>query len=256
MNPRAQLLEKVETFQNMLISYSRYETANVDATEFKKLRAELLNDPLIKDRLPRFVRTCREFPQFFGLFQDQSPSYKGRRQFICREFAPLLDFLERTGPPRDGAPVEVPETPLSLDQEAREIIQQSLSQSEEYLTAGQNRQAVQEVLWLLETVSTVFQGIDMGNGATVQGKYFNKIIEDLRKHKHGTTLDQVLEWVTKLHGYLSSPTGGGIRHGRHVKTGVATEPHEARLFCNLVRSYISYLIAEHERLTERRTVLE
>jgi hypothetical protein len=60
MNPRAELLEKVETLQNMLISYSRYETGNVDAIEFKNLRAELLNDPLIKDKLPRFVRTHRD----------------------------------------------------------------------------------------------------------------------------------------------------------------------------------------------------
>jgi hypothetical protein len=52
MNPRAELLEKVETLQNMLISYSRYETANVDAAEFKRLRDELLHDSTIKDRLP------------------------------------------------------------------------------------------------------------------------------------------------------------------------------------------------------------
>src|SRR5271169_206431 len=71
--------------------------------------------------------------------------------------------------------------------------------------AGRHRQAVQEILWLLETVSTAFQGLDTGV-ATAQGKYFNKIAEDLRKHHKGTTLDQVLTWVTTLHGYLSSPT--------------------------------------------------
>src|SRR5271166_367595 len=71
--------------------------------------------------------------------------------------------------------------------------------------AGRHRQAVQEILWLLETVSTAFRGLDTGV-ATVQGKYFNKIAEDLRKHHKGTTLDQVLTWVPTLHGYLSSPT--------------------------------------------------
>jgi hypothetical protein len=51
-----------------------------------------------------------------------------------------------------------------------------------------------------------------------------------------------------LHGYLSSPTGGGVRHGADLKEGVALEVNEARLCCNLIRSYIAYLIAEHERL--------
>jgi hypothetical protein len=40
--------------------------------------------------------------------------------------------------------------PPSLSEQAQNIIQQSLQQSQEYLTAGQYRQAVQEILWLLE----------------------------------------------------------------------------------------------------------
>ena len=46
-----------------------------------------------------------------------------------------------------------------------------------------------------------------------QGKYFNKIVEDPRTLRKGTLLNQVLEWIATLHGYLSSPTGGGVRHG-------------------------------------------
>ncbi len=145
--------------------------------------------------------------------------------------------------------IAVEEKPASLDEQAMEIIQQSLSQSEKFLSEGHGRQAVQEVLWLLETVSTAFQGLETDSG-TIQGKYFNKIVEDLRRRKQGTTLDQILDWVTKLHGYLSSPTGGGIRHGAHLKAGIATSPGEARLFCNLIRSYISFLLAEHERLSK------
>ena len=63
-------------------------------------------------------------------------------------------------------------------------------------------------------------------------------------------LEQVLAWVTTLHAYLSSPTGGGIRHGADLKKGIATQPNEARLYCNLIRSYISFLMVEHERLSK------
>lgn len=146
------------------------------------------------------------------------------------------------------SPVSVPERIPSLDEQAQEVIQKSLKDSEQLLSEGRNRQAVQEILWLLETVSTAFQGIE-SNVGTVQGRYFNKIAENLRKHYKGTTLAQVLAWVTTLHGYLSSPKGGGVRHGVDLKSGIAMQPNEARLFCNLIRSYISFLMAEHELLT-------
>jgi hypothetical protein len=145
--------------------------------------------------------------------------------------------------------IEVTQEPLSLDEQAQEIIQQSLKQSEQLLFEGRNRQAVQGILWLLETVSTAFQGLDAGSG-TVPGKYFNRIADDLRKHHKGKILDQVLAWVATLHGYLSSPTGGGIRHGTDLKAGIVIQPNEARLFCNLIRSYISFLMAEHDRLSK------
>jgi hypothetical protein len=155
------------------------------------------------------------------------------------------DLISNAG---DIAPVEVPAAPPSLDDQAKGTIQKSLADAAQLLSEGRDRQAVQELLWLLETVSTAFQGLDTGNG-TIEGKYFNKIVADLRRHNQGTTLDQVLIWVTALHGYLSSPTGGGIRHGAHLKEGIVTKPDEARLFCNLIRSYISFLLTEHERLT-------
>jgi hypothetical protein len=141
--------------------------------------------------------------------------------------------------------IPVPQRAPSLDEQAQELIQQSLKQSERLLSEGLGRQAVQEALWLLETVSTAFKGLETKVG-TVQGKYFNKIAEDLRKHYKG----QMLAWVTTLHGYLSSPTGGGIRHGADLKSGIATHPNEARLYCNLIRSYISFLMVEHERLSK------
>ncbi len=144
--------------------------------------------------------------------------------------------------------IAVPQRPPSLDEQAQEMIQKSLKDSEQLLSEGRNRAAVQEILWLLETVSTAFQGLNIGE-ATVQGKYFNKIVSNLQKHNKGTTLDQILDWIITLHGYLSSPTGGGIRHGTDLRAGIATQPDEARLFCNLIRSYITFLLSEHERIS-------
>ena len=153
-------------------------------------------------------------------------------------------------------PIAVPQRIASLTEQAHSLIQASLAESERLLSEGRGRQAVQEILWLLETVSTAFQGLETESG-TVEGKYFNKIADDLRKHQKGKTLEQVLTWIGALHGFLSSPTGGGIRHGTDLKIGVAVHLDEARLFCNLIRSYITFLMSEHETaercaLTSRR----
>lgn len=47
-----------------------------------------------------------------------------------------------------------------------------------------------------------------------------------------------------MHGFLSSPTGGGVRHGTQMAVDVSPTLKEAHLYCNLTRSYINYLLAE------------
>jgi hypothetical protein len=147
-------------------------------------------------------------------------------------------------------PVAVPTHAPSLDEQARELVQQSLNDSERLLSEGKYRQAIQEILWLLETVSTAFQGLETDAG-TVQGNYFNRIVQDLAKAHRGQTLEKAVTWIMNLHGYLSSPTGGGVRHGTSLREAVEIGPHEARLFCNLIRSYITFLLATHERLSQQ-----
>ena len=144
--------------------------------------------------------------------------------------------------------VELPEEPPSLEENAVEIYQQSLKRSEELLRDGRGREAVQEMLWLLESVVTGFKGLDTGTD-TIEGKYFNQIVKELRRSHPGTALDRVLEWTTALHGYLSSPTGGVVRHGIDLRAGIAIDVEEARLFCNLIRSYMGFLLAKHAQLS-------
>ena len=67
-------------------------------------------------------------------------------------------------------------------------------------------------------------------------------------NRRGSQQDQILDWMVKLHGFSASPTGGGIRHGLDLTDSNQVQIDEARLYCNLIRSYITYLITEHERL--------
>lgn len=146
-----------------------------------------------------------------------------------------------------GPPIAPPPALPTLATRARDLLDRSILRSEQLLVEGRPREAVQEIVWLLETVATAFKGLETQSGK-VEGKYFNQIVRDLRAKHPGTTLERVLEWISAMHGYLSSPTGGGVRHGVDVDGGVDLDANQARLFCNLTRSYIYFLLVEHASL--------
>jgi hypothetical protein len=216
--------------------------------------------------LDRYMRqAAANAPLFIEAFYDGCKNLKDENEDLAVPDIGMINrLLAKHGVAYDIRPplllrrgfqntaIPVPEKVPSLEEQAQELIQSSLSDAEALLSEHRYRQAVQELLWLPETVSTAFQGLDAGRG-TVQGKYFNKIVGDLRRYRPGTTLDQVLSWMTTLHGYLSSPTGGGIRHGADLKAGIATKADEARLYCNLIRNYIMFLLSEHARLSKNQT---
>lgn len=152
---------------------------------------------------------------------------------------------------RVALPVQVPPNMPSLDAEANELVQRSLAESESLLNSGKYRLAVQEILWLLETVSTAFSGSEHGDG-TVTAKYFNRIIADLKRFNRDRVLSTAMGWMETLHAYLSSPSKGGIRHGTVLTDPTELTESEARLFCNLTRSYLNYLLDEHHRLESLR----
>lgn len=149
-------------------------------------------------------------------------------------------------------PIPVPERYQSLDEKAQQIVGDSFQTAERLLAEGQPRQAVQEILWLMESVVNAFRGMAVDEGSKIEEKYFATIVPALRRHQKGKALDHVLGWLSNIHGYLSSPTGGGVRHGADLKADVEIGPAEGRFYCNLIRSYITYLMAEHERLSARQ----
>jgi hypothetical protein len=146
--------------------------------------------------------------------------------------------------------VVVPST-MSMDEEARNLILRSLTEVEHALGENRGLDAVQKVFWLLETFSTAFKNPEL-SGGPIQQSYFNKIVYKLReKGVADGHQSKILEWMMTLYGYLSSPTGGGVRHGTDLAEGRPLDLDEARLFCNLARSYLVFLIAEYERLVRR-----
>ncbi|WP_417910557.1 hypothetical protein [Candidatus Electronema sp. PJ] len=213
------------------------------------MREAAKNAPLF---LEAFYDACMKF-QSPGLFAPNAAMINAvcEKHRIGYILQPPELLLRESSSATVNAPVLVDNRTRTLTEEAIEILQQSIARSEQLLKEGHHREAVQETLWVLESVTTTaFRGLETTTGEVIRGKYFNKIIDDLRRRARGSTLDRILEWMTNLHGFLSSPTGGGVRHGIDLNAGVQIGPAETRLFCNLIRSYTNYLLAEHEQLTK------
>ena len=147
---------------------------------------------------------------------------------------------------RTHVSIAVPDDVPSLDTQGKRAIEDALEESDRLLSEGNARQAVQEALWLLETFSTAFKSERVLEGS-IKGRYFNKIVKELRRHGEGHQ-GRILDWMMSLHGYLSSPTGGGVRHGVDLNEVRELGISEARLYCNLIRSYLTFLMDEHDRL--------
>jgi len=208
------------------------------------------------------TQAAENAPLFLEAFYEASEALRERGFFapdalmindVCRkhtigyDLTPPALLLRGPASAIKDETVKVVERPPTIEGEALEILQQSLARSEQLLAEDHPREAVQESLWVLESLVTAFRGIEV-DGEVVRGKYFDNIVRDLKKVSKSSTLKRVIEWMESLHGFLSSPTGGGVRHGMDLSEGVLVGTSEARLFCNLIRSYVKYLLVEHERL--------
>lgn len=107
MPTNIELAEKVEVFQNLLISWAT--GARWDETEYKTLRDELISTSPTKEIMPRFVHYCGDMHQFWHFIKGVSPTYKGRREYLWAEFRPVIDGLRLSGgliSPLDNATTE------------------------------------------------------------------------------------------------------------------------------------------------------
>jgi hypothetical protein len=156
--------------------------------------------------------------------------------------------LEMLGEPAPLVQVIIPTA--TMEERAREVVRTSLETAAGHLDRGDDRAAVMESLWLLDSVTTIFSGLALPAGQ-VNGIYLNTIVGDLRRLQVGGALPHVMRWMEAMYGYLSAPRGGQIRHGMNLSDEIQLDRNEARLYCNLIRSYIEYLLGEHARLTGR-----
>lgn len=98
--------ERVEMVEGILTSRATGGAGDNDVYAF--LRRELMADPVVRDLLPKFVRTYRSLDAFWPFIKNEAPSYAERREIIGRAFTPLMDHLEgRNSSPADKASSDI-----------------------------------------------------------------------------------------------------------------------------------------------------
>ena len=103
MNSIQQLLEDLESIKNVLMARATGERAN--ESKYQRLRNRLTTNALVKDKLPRFVRTCGSLGEFWTHIQDQSRTYAKRRRYIAEQFEEVLTFLEQQAATASDEPI-------------------------------------------------------------------------------------------------------------------------------------------------------
>jgi hypothetical protein len=116
----AELLDKVETLQNVLLAQARgsNETATRGDPDYCELRTQLMQDEYVWQRLPRFVRTCRDLKQFWAYIKSSYAHYSEREGFVREQFVPLIDELEAKNLRKGFQPANTLMTPTTIEPSA------------------------------------------------------------------------------------------------------------------------------------------
>jgi hypothetical protein len=234
------LFEKAEKLQNLLVARA---TGEGDSDrDYVRLRQELLSKPGIKALVPSFVRTSRTTDQFWGFIQKAFPTYKERREFLWKEFQPLLDHLEDGG--TTPAVVGVSELLGNLDDDHvhelwERALQRRIDDPEGAVTLARS---------LLESICKTIldtDGIAYPNSADLP-KLYKTVAERLKlgPNQHGEKVfKQILGGCTSVVeglGALRNQLGDAHGKGRHPAKPAA---RHAELAVNLAGTMATFLVA-------------
>ena len=92
MSTSSELVEKLERLKMILVQ--RATGGEDHSDEYFDLRRELINEPAIKAKLPRFLKMCSNLGEFWSYIKGKFPSYQERRDYLRDEFFPVITMLE------------------------------------------------------------------------------------------------------------------------------------------------------------------
>ncbi|MCK9687275.1 abortive infection family protein [Scleromatobacter humisilvae] len=233
------LLESAEALKNLLVA--RATGTDGDEAEYMRLRQMMIEDPWLSKLIPRFVRTCRDLPQFWQFIKHKFPTYAERRTYLWKEFEPLMDALETEAAPSDGL------VSAAVEKFDSAHVQSAWSKALER-RASDPEGAITMARTLLESICKHI--LEEGGAATDDAPDISKLYRQtaerlqLAPSQHtGQVFKQILggctavvEGLGALRNRLSDAHGTG-------KVAVKPAPRHAELAVNLAGALAVYLLA-------------
>jgi Abortive infection C-terminus len=87
-------LERIAALEDVLVGRATGDLT-VSNEVYDSLRREFIANPVTKNLLPEFVKTCRSLDVFWPYIKAQAGSYAERRLLISQAFTPMVEYFEK-----------------------------------------------------------------------------------------------------------------------------------------------------------------
>jgi uncharacterized protein YfkK (UPF0435 family) len=250
MNHVSQLsdLEKAEMLKNIVTSCAEGGSRD-DSRDYAVIRMIFLRNPKISEKLPRFIKTCRNLPEIWSFIKPKFAHYHERREFIREEFDPLLAMLESEArsPSDDSISETVRNVSSDYIQEVwKKALERRATDPEGAITAA--RTLLESVCkHILDAKSVQYDdSADLPKLYTLTSKQLN-----LSPSQH---TEQLFKQI--LGGCQTVVEGLGALRNRHSdahgkgSTGTRPAPRHAELAVNLAGTMATFLLQTWESKKE------
>jgi len=90
---KTELIDMLDEYKKGLLSKATDGT--IDDKYYIQVRNSLLENVSIKERIPKFIRSCRTADEFRRYMQNESGNYAGRRMLITDSINSLIEYIEK-----------------------------------------------------------------------------------------------------------------------------------------------------------------
>jgi len=138
---------------------------------------------------------------------------------------------------------------LAISEGCRREIDASVDKAEILLANGDGRDAVREMVDLMETVTSAFQGREFG-GRKFKGKNLSHVAKSLASLGDDEFIRHAMHEMERFYGLMSSRERG-VRHGKLwevLESGADIDILAAQLYCDMARAYMNFILATYDKI--------
>lgn len=237
-------LDMAIALQNGLIAQA---TDGSFAGDYPKARQYFLSQSELQDKVPAFVRRCRDLSQFWQWIKYEKGTYAERRQLIWEAFRPLLDYLESNERLPAGAAIATALEKFD-SQHVHAAWQKALDRR-----ANDPEGAITAARTLLETVCKHIlddagiqyaRNLDLPQLWNLTAEQVNLAPHQHQEHVFKAILGNCQAVVSNI-AAIRNKVGDAHGHGRNP---VKPKPKHAELVVNLAGTMASFLVQTWEEV--------